>query len=84
MDEVQGYAALELLDAARGQLSLPLDWGREPWQGYRPRYLCNVDKCRTFAEPATETPFITDPAQLQIWVASKPPNPSTKEVRNGT
>ncbi len=66
------------------QLSLELDWGREPWSGFRPRCLTKgyevwlryVDKSRMLPEPARDPMEFTDPAQLTAWVSSTP----SKEV----
>ena len=56
----------------KGQLELALDWGKEPWQGWSPRYLTSVDKFVSFPKPATEMQLITDPAQTKICVAVLP------------
>ncbi len=58
--------------ACPDQLSLPLDWGREPWDGYAPRYLTSVDNLLRFCEPATETLIITDPAQTTLFLKGNP------------
>jgi len=50
------------------QLSLDLDWGREPWNGVSPRYLTSVDNSLRLSEPATVDDEFTDPAQLRFWV----------------
>jgi len=65
---LEGYAALEELDASQGQLSFCLDWGREPWQGYAPRVLTTHEKGPRFSEPATVEENFTDPAQVEMWV----------------
>ena len=67
------------------QLSFELDWGREPWQGFRPRSLVrrawpNVDKSDTLPKPAREAENFTRPAQLIIWISSSP----FKEVDRGS
>ena len=56
------------------QLSLSLDWGREPWLGFRPRslvkgYLRDVDKSRTLLEAARRDDRSCDPRQLTLWVS---------------
>ena len=59
------------------QLSLGLDWGREPWLGFRPRALTrvalrDVDKSDTLPEPARADEIYPDPAQMELWVFSHP------------
>jgi len=63
------------------QLSLALDWGREPWNGFCPRSLarCNsslriVDNSDTLAEAArrVEIGEPPDPAQLTLFLKGNP------------
>ncbi len=53
------------------QLELGLDWSSYPWEGYSPRWLCNVEKSRTFAKPATVDEEFTDPAQLTVFLKGR-------------
>jgi len=66
------------------QIELELDWGREPWCGFRPRcltsrYLRYVDKSDRLREAARPFEESIDPHQLQLWVTTS----FKKEVGNG-
>ena len=57
------------------QLLLGLDFSKEPWNGYSPRWLRNhlrgVEKSRKFAKPATVDERFTDPAQLSLFLKGR-------------
>ncbi len=57
------------------QLSLALDWGREPWEGYAPRYLtkgaCVVDNSEVGCPSREAQRFGTDPAQLTLFLQGR-------------
>jgi len=62
------------------QLELPLDWGREPWAGVRPRALtrgvrekwsCAVDNFDVESESREATAIFTDAAQLTLFLKGK-------------
>ena len=56
------------------QLELELDWGREPWNGYRPRALTKVsllryvDNFRTIGEGASRDARDVDGAQFMCFL----------------
>ncbi len=54
------------------QLSLPLDWGKEPWGGRSPRALtrgsCVVDKSEVGCPSREAQRFGTDPAQFTMFL----------------
>jgi len=62
------------------QLSLPLDWGREPWAGVAPRRLtkphrgatCVVDNSVVGCPSREAQRFDPDPAQLTLFVSGVP------------
>ena len=67
---------LDELFPRTAQLSLGLDWSKEPWNGFSPRWLrralLNVEKSRTFAKPATVAEDYVDPAQLTMFLQGTP------------
>jgi len=62
------------------QLTLALDWGREPWHGVSPRYLtklvlagtCVVDKSEIGCPSREAQRFAPDPAQLTMFLQGTP------------
>jgi len=63
------------------QLTLALDWGKEPWQGRTPRSLtkvargatCGVDNSVVGCPSREAQRFGTDPAQLVFYISDGDP-----------
>ena len=64
------------------QLTLALDWGKEPWSGVRPRYLtrlyregtCGVDNSVVGCPSREAQRFGMDPAQLLFYISDGDPS----------
>jgi len=58
------------------QLSLRLEWGREPWEGRSPRGLTRASKALFLRrEPQKDDRFFVDPDQYDLFRAAIPGRP---------